>query len=138
MTHKPITTKQFIAWAVLITVVFVLYVATEGKIPFLSLLPVAFFVIMPPETSKQPMTLRQALIVLGGVAAMAAFIWWTVTHHTPESDAWARSFGVFIRHPGVAVPLWLLFLYLGYRRWRAKPPLKEAALQEEAALQDQE
>lgn len=127
MTHKPITTKQFIAWAVLITVVFVLYVATEGKIPFLSLLPMAFFVIMPPETSKQPVTLRQVLLVLGGVAAMAALIWWFVTHPTPGSDAWSRSLSHAFSHPIVAVPLWLLCLYLGYRRWRAKPPLKEAA-----------
>jgi|GEM_PF-4348583 len=125
MTHKPITTKQFIAWAVLITVVFVLYVDTEGKIPFLSLLPVAFFVIMPPETSKQPMTLRQLLLVLGGVAAMAAFIWWTVSHHTPESDARDRSLLDSFSHPVVAVHLWLFFLYLGYRRWRVKPPRKE-------------
>lgn len=125
MTHKPITTKQFIVWAVLITVVFVLYVATEGKIPFLSLLPAAFFVIMPPETSKQPVTLRQVLLVLGGVAAMAALIWWFVTHPTPKRDSWARSLLDSFSHPIVAVPLWLLFLYLGYRRWRMKPPRKE-------------
>lgn len=129
MKLHPITTKQFIAWAVLITLAFILLVTNQGRFAFLFIFPVqiANFVIMPSDDRKRPLTLRQLLLVLSGVAAMAAFIWWAVTHHTPESDARDRSFGVFIRHPGVAVPLWLLCLYLGYRRWRVKPPLKEAA-----------
>lgn len=129
MTRHPITTKQFIVWAVLITLAFILLVINQGRFSFLFIFPVqiANFVIMPSDVHKRPLTTRQALQVLGVVLATFALIWWLATHGTPESDAWARSLGHAFRHPGVAVPLWLLFLYLGYRRWRVKPPRKEAA-----------
>lgn len=127
MTLHPITTKQFIVWAGLVTLAFVFLVINQGRPPFLFSFPllIASFVIMPSEVRKQPVTLRHLLMALGAVFATAAFIWWAVTHHTPESDARDRSLGVFISHPGVAVTWWLLFLYLGYRRWRVKPPRKK-------------
>ena len=129
MKRNPITTKQFIAFSVLVTLAFVFLIINQGRFSFLFTTPllIATFVIMPAEVRRQPVTFRELLIVLGGVAATAAFIGWTVTHHTPENDARDRSLGVFISHPAVAVPWWLLFLYLGYRRWRMKPPLQEAA-----------
>jgi hypothetical protein len=127
MTLHPITTKQFIAWAVLITLAFVLLVINQGRFVFLFIFPVqiANFVIMPSDAHKRPLTPRQALGVLGVVLATFALIWWLSTHATPERDAWMRSFLDSFSSPIVAVPLWLLFLYLGYRRWRLKPPLKE-------------
>ncbi|MCX6848118.1 MAG: hypothetical protein NTY98_04290 [Verrucomicrobia bacterium] len=129
MTLHPITTKQFIAWAVLITLAFILLVINQGRFAFLFIFPfqIATFVTMPADDYKRPMPPRQVLVGVGVGIAIVAVIGWLATHATPESDAWARSFGVFIRHPGVAVPLWLLFLYLGYRRWRVKLPLKESA-----------
>lgn len=132
MTHQPITTKQFIASSVLITLAFALLVLNQGRFTFLFIFPlqIATFVVMPSDDSKQPLTLRQALAVLGIVLGIIAVIWWLSTHATPESDAWARSFGHAFCHPLVAVPLWLFFLYLGYRRWRMKPPLKEVATNE--------
>lgn len=129
MKPPPITTKQFITWSVLITLAFVFLIITHGRPAFLFIFPllIATFVVMPSDDSKQPLTLRQALLVLGGVVAIAAFIAWCVTHPTPMSDASAHSLSDSFSHPAVAVPLWLLFLYLGYRRWRMKPPLQEAA-----------
>lgn len=128
MTRKPITTKQFIASSVFITLAFALLVIYQGRFTFLFIFPlqIATFVIMPWDDSKQPLTLRQALAVLGIVLGTIAVVWWLSTHATPESDARARSLGHAFCHPAVAVPLWLLFLYLGYRRRRLKPPLKEA------------
>lgn len=118
MPLKRITTRQFIAWSVLITVVFAVHVASQGRIPVLGMLPLVMWAIMPPETSKRPVTRNQLLAVLGWLLAMAAFIWWVVTHHTPESDARNRSLLNAFSHPVVAVPLWLGLLFLGYRRWR--------------------
>lgn len=129
MTHQPITTKQFIASSVLITLAFVCLVITHGRFSVLFTTPliIATFVTMPAEVHRRPVTRGQLLLVLGGVAATAAFIAWCVKHPTPMSDASAHSLTDSYSHPAVAVPLWLLFLYLGYRRWRMKPPLKEAA-----------
>ena len=129
MTVHPITTKQFIAWSVLITLAFALLVINQGSFSFLFIFPVqiANFVMMPSDDHKRPLTPRQVLGVLGVVLAIVAVIVWLSTHGTPERDEWARSVGHAFRHPGVAVPLWLLSLYLGYRRWRVKPPLKESA-----------
>jgi hypothetical protein len=127
MKLHPITTKQFTAWAVLITLAFILLVNNQGRFAFLFIFPlqIATFVTLPSDVHKRPLTRRQTLQVVGVVLAIFAVIGWLSTHSTPERDAWYRSLGHAFRHPGVAVPLWLLFLYLGYRRWRAKPPLKE-------------
>ena len=127
MKRNPITTKQFIASSVLITLAFV-FLINQRTLPFLFIIPLqtATFLIMPSEVHRRPVTRGQLLLVLGGVAAIAAFIAWCVTHPTPKSDASAHSLSDSFSHPAVAVPLWLLFLYLGYRRWRMKPPLKEA------------
>ncbi len=129
MTLHPITTKQFIAWSVLITLAFTLLVINQGRFAFLFIFPLqaANWVTMPADDHKRPWTFRQVLAVLGVLLAIFTLIWWFATHATPESDAWARSLGHAFRQPIVAVPAWLLFLYLGYRRWRVKPPLKEAA-----------
>lgn len=129
MTLHPITTKQFIAWSVLITLAFALLVINQGSFSFLFIFPVqiANFVMMPSDDHKRPLTRRQTLQVVGVLLAIFAVIGWLSTHSTPERDAWYRSLGHAFRHPIVAVPLWLLFLYLGYRRWRVQPPLKEAA-----------
>lgn len=133
MKRQPITTKQFITWSVLITLAFAFLIINQGRFSVLFTTPllIATFVTMPSDDSKRPLTLRQALLVLGGVVAIAAFIAWCVTHPTPKSDASAHSLSDSFSHPAVAVPLWLLFLYLGYRRWRMKPPLKEAAPHEQ-------
>lgn len=129
MTRHPITTKQFIVSSVFITLAFVLLVINQGRFAFLFIFPfqIATFVTMPADDHKRPWTPRQVLAVTGVLLAIFTLIWWLATHATPESDAWTRSLGHAFRHPIVAVPLWLLFLYLGYRRWRVKPPLKEAA-----------
>lgn len=128
MPLQPITTKQFIGSAVLVTLAFVFLVVNQGRFAVLFTTPllIATFVIMPRETSKRPVTRSQLLAVLGVVVATAAFIWWTATHPTPESDAWSRSLLDFFSSPIVAVPLWLGFLFLGYRRWRVKPPPSDA------------
>jgi len=126
--RNPITTKQFIASSVLVTLAFAFLIINQGRFSVLFTTPllIATFVTMPSEVHRRPVTRGQLLLVLGGVAAIAAFIAWCVTHPTPKSDASAHSLSDSFSHPAVAVPLWLLFLYLGYRRWRMKPPLKEA------------
>lgn len=129
MTRRPFTTKQFIAWGVLITLAFALLILNEGRFTFLFIFPlqIATFVTMPADVHMRDMTRGQVLGVVGVLLSTFAIIGWLSTHATPESDAWARSLGHAFSHPVVAVPLWLLFLYLGYRRWRVKPARKEAA-----------
>ena len=127
MTLTPITTKQFIGVTVLITIAFGCLVYTQGKIIPLFNLPllISMFVMMPSDISKRPLTRTNLIAVLTGLLLAAAFIWWCFTHRTPESEASGRSFIDSFSHPAVAVPLWLAFVYIFYRRWRVKPPLRE-------------
>jgi hypothetical protein len=135
MTPQPFTTTRFIVWAVLVTLGFAFLLATQGRpiVPFLLPLQIATFVVMPQAIRnarhKRPLTLIQGLLVLGAVAVAAALIWWLV-HRPTTSDEWGRSLLDSFSHPMVAVPLWIGFLYLGYRRWRMKPPLQEGLGQE--------
>ncbi len=127
MTIQPITTKQFIGSSVLITIAFTFLMVTQGRFSVLFTLPLmtATFVIMPPDVRKRSLRRGQLVGALAAVAATAALIWWLISHRTPETDSWGRSLLNAFSHPLVAIPIWLGFLFLGYRRWRMKPPLKD-------------
>ncbi|MBN8422842.1 MAG: hypothetical protein J0L73_28295 [Verrucomicrobia bacterium] len=96
---------------------------------FIVPLQIATLMLMPQAIRntryKRPLTLVQGMAVLGAAAGAAAVIWWLVSHRTAESESRARAGLNFFCHTLFAVPLWLLFLYLGYRCWRRKPPLKD-------------
>lgn len=132
MTTKPITTMQFIGGTALISIGFVCLMATQGKPIFLFTFPVlvAHLFVMSSDECRRPLTRSQLLVALGVVFATAAVIWWAAAHRTPEFDSWGRSFIDSFSHPIVAVPLWLGLLFLGYRRWRMKPPLKDGTTHE--------
>lgn len=122
-TLQSLSTKQFIGGTVLVTIAFALLMVNQGKLSALFSFPllIANFVMMPPDIRKRPITRNDLLISLAAVLATAAFIAWCISHPTPSSDSSARSFS----HPTVAVPLSLGFVYLLYRRWCVKPPLKD-------------
>ncbi|WP_395744541.1 hypothetical protein [Prosthecobacter sp.] len=128
MTKHPITTRQFAIWSALISLAFALLLV----VPPLFILPIyaANFVIMPRPIPRQPVTLRHLLVALALLGLAAALIAWLVTHPSPEREAWERSFSAVFRSPAFAAPLWLCFLYLGYRRWRGKTPEQRELRQE--------
>ena len=122
MTNSPISTKQFVWWVVLVTIGFTFLILTHGVPSFLFTFPLlaASFVIMPAADRKRPLTRSQLLGALAVVLATAGLIWWCIAHRTEASQSWGRSLIDFYSQPIVAVPIWVIFMYLGYRRWRIR------------------
>ena len=133
MKLQPLTTEKFIGGTVLITIAFAFLVYTQGEILPLFNLPLMFgiFVMMPSDIPKRPLTLTNFLVTLAALLVIPAWVWWRTTHRTPESEARLRSLVDSFSHPAIAVPLWFVFVYFSYRRWRTKPPPKDELPHEE-------
>jgi hypothetical protein len=122
MKLTPITTKQFVWSTVFITIGFGFLMLTNGRGSFLFTGPLlaAMFMTMPAADRNRPLTRNQLLAALGAMIATAALIWWCVTHRNPNRDSWGSSFVELYSRPALAIPFWLLFVILGFRRWRMR------------------
>jgi len=113
---KPITTTQFIASFLSITVacIFLLLAAHYGRhlcAFFMMFLGLSSIVVMSKENRIRPMKTKEFLILGGFIVAVIGL---GLLH----LDKWGEQIEKGMMHPLFVFPFWTVMLFLTYRRWK--------------------
>lgn len=114
---KPITTKQFVGWLIITGIGVAMWILLPESLFGLVGVVIGFsgFILMSPAELHQPLGLKQSVQALGFLL-VSVLVFFALRRWV--GDDGGREVLRFMRQPGFILPVWIVGIWLTYRRWQ--------------------